>query len=108
MSERCSVVAKLVGFDIGMSDHGLCMNGHFSFDGYVQGIGYAPINGDFIARFMKVFGCESLQKVNGQSCWIEKDGEGLGSLIRGMRPLHKQDGERFDFADWAENRGRNE
>jgi len=96
-SERS--LAKLRGFDVGIEDHGcFVMHGTFEYDDCgAQGFGYI-INASFIKRFLEVFNVESLQKVNGKSCWVTHTFDGISKV----EPLHKKDGKAFDILKWQE------
>ena len=101
------VLAKCVGFDFGVEDHGLpTLFGHFEYDDDgCQGLGYM-VDTAFLMRFLAVFQAEKLQNVNGESCWVVFDDEsnfrcGMGSehIIR-IDPLHQKGGRSFNLAEW--------
>lgn len=91
-------LVKCKGFDVAIEDHGiLTLVGTFHGDGWGQGLGYA-INAAFLMRFMGVFGVTHLQQVNGRSCWITQDSNGVYKV----EPLHKDEGESFDIIKWQQ------
>lgn len=91
-------LAKVVDVDIQDDEHGgLILGGHFKYEGgSQQGLGY-NIDVEFIKRFMDVFGVSRLRNVNGKSCWVTHDYNGITKI----EPLHKGEGQPFVIDDWS-------
>ena len=92
-------LAKCVGFDFGIEDHGLpYLHGHFDYDGSSsQGFGMM-VDAAFLMRFMAVFGVDKLQAVNGEACWVtHTDGK-----ILMIEPLFRSSKRPpFVIAEWS-------
>jgi hypothetical protein len=91
------VLAKCRDFDFGIEDHGCpYLFGTFEYEGGAcQGFGYI-VDTAFLMRFISVFGVQSLREVNGKSCWVTSDWDGIYKV----EPLHKKDGQAFNVEDW--------
>ncbi len=98
-------LARAVGFDLAINDHGrLVLSGHFEYGengGLGQGLGYG-VDAEFLKRFMAAMGVSELRKANGRACWVTST---HGSVEK-IEPLFKKDGVAFDIKAWADaNRG---
>ena len=89
MRERVRELGKMTNCDLWLEDHGcLVLGGEFHYeDGGVQGIGRI-MTIDALKQFMQVFNVEYLRSVNGKTCWVTHDFNGIYKL----EPLHNKDG----------------
>lgn len=99
-------IAKIEGCDIGFDDHGLfLMFTRFIYlkNGYAtgsQGIGYV-IDEEFIKRFIRACGAQTLLDCNGRKVKIEHTKERVTKII----PLSKDRNKYvFDIEKWREKR----
>lgn len=103
MTDKERLLAKCVGFDFGVEDHGLpVLFGTFEYEDSVhQGLGYI-VDVGFMKSFLAIFGVDKLSKVNGKSCWVTCD----NSKIYKIEPLHKKDGVPFDIETYIKDQNK--
>lgn len=92
-------IAKIESCDIGFDDHGLfLMFTRFIYSAGSQGIGYV-IDEEFIKRFIKACGAQTLRDCNGRKVKIEHTRERINKII----PL-SEDSDKyiFDIDKWRE------
>jgi len=86
-------LAKCSGFDFGIGRGNPMLMGHFEYDGGGgQGIG-RRVDAGFLMEFLGVFRVDRLSKVNGRSCWVTHDDDGIAVI----EPLHQKGGESFNI-----------
>lgn len=92
-------IAKIESCDIGFDDHGLfLMFTRFIYSTGSQGIGYV-IDEEFIKRFIRACGAQTLLDCNGRKVKIEHTRERINKII----PL-SEDSDKyiFDIDKWRE------
>lgn len=94
-------LARCRDFDFGIEDHGCpYLLGYFEYEGgSCQGLGYMP-SIDFMVKILKAIGVDSLNKMEGKSCWVTHTQDKI--LL--IEPLHKKDGKPFDVMKWVKEK----
>jgi phosphoribosylformylglycinamidine (FGAM) synthase-like amidotransferase family enzyme len=94
-------LAVAENLDIGFEDHGfLVLFGGFSYGSGAQGIGLT-MSSDFLKRFIRVFGVETLQECNGRQIFVEHSSDMIHRLIPVSFNIEEDAAAEFDIFEWS-------
>jgi hypothetical protein len=89
--------------DVGFEDHGwFVLFGGFSYGSSGQGIGLT-MSSDFLKRFIRAFGVDTLQECNGRQIFVEHSNEMIHRLIPVSFDNAADEPADFDIFEWSKS-----